>query len=267
VTEICDLVLLHRQKGRNVITSLDKWFEVVQADERDDIIKSLPNLNAGQCWVWPKQSRPMLVQIPEKKTAHPDPRTYQGGSVQVSKSSTDVTKFVSRMKMALERIQKAPKPVHDSAKVHTISSQPVAVDDTRVQQLIDEIVQLKRKISEQDVSINRYKSLNARLIEKHRKLTQLLEPQYTVLKSLYEDNSEDVELLPTESHYETWLNQLGGGEKRMLQAIIVKRRLTAPQWKILATVKNRESFRIYKNHLVSYGLVTEEGEYFTLREI
>ena len=78
VLELCDGMFLHRQRGRNSIQALHKWLDVMDATETKEIIKSLPKLPNGQCWVW-KQGleEPVLLHIPEKQTAVPDSTSQQ----------------------------------------------------------------------------------------------------------------------------------------------------------------------------------------------
>ncbi|HYE29926.1 MAG TPA: hypothetical protein VEH27_00730 [Methylomirabilota bacterium] len=109
VLELCDCLFLHRQKGRNSLTALEKWLSF--ADHRDsktrqsaDITKSLPTLSAGQCWVWTEGSDvPKLVSIPEKQSFHPDRRNP--ATAKAAKSPTDVGAFVNQLRSALGTAQ------------------------------------------------------------------------------------------------------------------------------------------------------------------
>jgi 5-methylcytosine-specific restriction endonuclease McrA len=49
VLELCENLFLHRQKGKNALDSLAKWFDLAEVAERKEIMRSLPNLPSGQC--------------------------------------------------------------------------------------------------------------------------------------------------------------------------------------------------------------------------
>jgi hypothetical protein len=86
VLELCDCLFLHRQKGRNSLVALDKWLAVTDISNREEVIRSLPMLGQGKCWLWPQGSiEPVQVQVPSKRSFHPDRRNpgtgcFQSGS-------------------------------------------------------------------------------------------------------------------------------------------------------------------------------------------
>lgn len=95
VLELCDTLFLHRQKGRHSLTALSKWLDVASTKNADKVMSSLPSLEPGQCWVWSSGSHtPEFLQIPEKRTVHPDRKNPLTASTGVS---SDVSKFVDVM--------------------------------------------------------------------------------------------------------------------------------------------------------------------------
>lgn len=103
VLELCDCLFLHRQKGRNSLTALGKWLDVADATGGREIIKSLPLLAQGECWVWASGSgAPARVKVPEKRTHHPDRRAARAAAPTDAKR-VDVGSFVSRMSTSLEK--------------------------------------------------------------------------------------------------------------------------------------------------------------------
>jgi len=95
VLENCDFLVLHRQKGRNSLTALKKWLDITDVESGPEIIKSLPSLGKGECWVWGEGSHtPVRIKVPEKKTVHPDRDNPLKTAVGIS---SDVSSFVSRM--------------------------------------------------------------------------------------------------------------------------------------------------------------------------
>lgn len=81
VLELADCLILHRQKGKNSLLNLSKWLDVADLAGGRAIIKSLPGLPAGDCWVWSNGAEaPVRFHVPQKRTHHPD-RKHTGESV------------------------------------------------------------------------------------------------------------------------------------------------------------------------------------------
>ncbi len=99
VLELCDCLFLHRQKGRNSLTSLGKWLDFGSKDSKK-IMESIPMLPAGDCWVWPAESdTPIRIHVPEKNSFHPDRKAKTAPLA--SRKSEDVQAFVSKMAHSL----------------------------------------------------------------------------------------------------------------------------------------------------------------------
>jgi uncharacterized protein len=73
VLELADCLVLHRQKGKNSLMNLAKWLDVADLSTGRAIIKTLPGLPAGDCWVWSNGAEaPVRFHVPQKNTHHPD---------------------------------------------------------------------------------------------------------------------------------------------------------------------------------------------------
>lgn len=106
VLELCDCMILHRQKGRNSITALSKWLDIASAHESKTLIASLPGLGQGECWVWPAGAdAPVRTKVPEKNSFHPDRRARQT-EVSTKAKEVDVSAFVATMQTSLEALTK-----------------------------------------------------------------------------------------------------------------------------------------------------------------
>lgn len=119
VLELCDCLFLHRQKGRNSLTALGKWLDVADATDGREVIKSLPLLGQGECWVWASGTAdPARVKVPAKQTYHPDRRAVRGApSGRDGTTAIDVSAFVAGMSASLEAVLKEaeendPKVLH-----------------------------------------------------------------------------------------------------------------------------------------------------------
>lgn len=106
VLELCDLLILHRQKGKNSLASLSKWMDVASVSNRVDVGAVIPILKAGECFVWPEGAEsPTRTTIPEKRTFHPDRRQMQKAAA-VEAKSADVSAFLATMRENLAHLAK-----------------------------------------------------------------------------------------------------------------------------------------------------------------
>lgn len=102
VLELCDLLILHRQKGRNSLTSLSKWLDV--ASVKGKIAEEVPGLGNGECYIWPSgDAQPVKTTIPAKRTFHPDRKAMQKAEIAEAKTA-DVSAFVTTMRASLEHL-------------------------------------------------------------------------------------------------------------------------------------------------------------------
>lgn len=116
VLENCANVFVHRQKGKNTLTDLKKWFTLLELseDEQAKIADSLPNLKSGECWALINDlPKPVFLKVPAKNSLHPDRRaaTVQG---EAKRQPVPATAFVEQMRARL-----APKAKAAAAPVQT----------------------------------------------------------------------------------------------------------------------------------------------------
>lgn len=75
VLELCDCLLLHRQKGRLSLEALTKWLDFGDKKATAGIIEKMPLLTNGECFIWTGGSeRPEFTKIPTKQSFHPNRR-------------------------------------------------------------------------------------------------------------------------------------------------------------------------------------------------
>lgn len=107
VLELCDNLLLHRQKGRNSLKALSKWFEAGNVDAVKEIMATMANLPSGECWLWLKDHPDVKrIKVPQKNSLHPDRRVMHGGagaSIPRAEKAVDVGAFVASMSKILHR--------------------------------------------------------------------------------------------------------------------------------------------------------------------
>lgn len=109
VLELCANVFVHRQKGKNTLLDLRKWFDMLEltAGEQIDIGMSLPNLPSGECWALLEGMKsPLLVKISAKNSQHPDRRAVVAKG-DVKRQPVPATAFVKEMQ---EKLAEKDKP-------------------------------------------------------------------------------------------------------------------------------------------------------------
>lgn len=110
ILEICEMSLLHKQTGKNSLISIEKWFKVRQVENYGPIMKELPKLQKGQCWVIQSEHEPRKIDVLAKNTFHPSPDKAGNEHIK-NMPAKDVSTFVKRMNAALEK----PKESAESA--------------------------------------------------------------------------------------------------------------------------------------------------------
>lgn len=268
--ELCESLLLFKQTGRNSIANLEKWLKSVDADNQQEIVKSLSSLQKGQCWFWDGASRgPVLIQIPEKDTVHPDRRDLSGSSGVVSIPGIDVTTFVERMNKALAKQISVPKASKESAR------QPLKIeerrDNTLVIQLREENQRQVEKIQELTDDL---RTANRRTAERDAQLEtvrEMLKPDYERMQKIFGElgNGSEVPAGVDPARYAHWFPKLVGYQKDMLQAFIENKRLTRDRLGLIIgkKVKGNGTFGDYVTALKGKGLIYEDGNELVLVDL
>lgn len=113
VLELCESVLLFRQRGKNALENMEKWLAIAGgADKQKDIMASLPDLATAHCWAWiggDKPQPPVLIKVQTKNSFHPDRRLLRGDDDAVQKKAVDVSTFVEGMKTTLVKVEEELK--------------------------------------------------------------------------------------------------------------------------------------------------------------
>lgn len=244
VLELCDCLFLHRQKGRHSLTALGKWLDVADAEDSRGIVKSLPMLNQGECWVWQQGSqRPAKIKVLPKKTVHPDRRNPLATTKGIA---TDVSSFVEKLKAALA--------------TDTTKTEP-KVTRTREERVVD--------TSESDglrAELSRERAKNAALEKVVENLKKALKPQYDALRGVFE-KIEEVPAGASEDSWSVWLGKLNGKNREMLQVLIEARSLTRNQLAFRAGLSaGSGTFATYLGKLRSLGLIERQGDQIVLRQ-
>jgi hypothetical protein len=77
VLELCACLILHAQKGRLSLTALGKWLDFGDKKQSGLIIRQMPLLEQGECFVWAGGTdSPVRTKVPPKQTFHPNRRAH-----------------------------------------------------------------------------------------------------------------------------------------------------------------------------------------------
>lgn len=142
ILEICAMSLLHKQVGKNSLLSISKWLEIRQVSNVSKMMKSLPQLQQGECWVVGNESVPVLIKIAPRKTYHPSPNK----GITVASTGLlpmDVSKFVEKMNAILKPAEKFP--IEPFTKLGKLLSKPVEIENY-VTNIEEEISALRKRV-------------------------------------------------------------------------------------------------------------------------
>jgi hypothetical protein len=247
ILELCDCLFLHRQKGRHSLTALGKWLDIADATGAKEVIKSLPSLDQGECWVWMQGShKPILVKVNEKKTVHPDRRN----PLKITKDvAVDVSPFVERMKVSLDN-QTMKKKVVDK-----IDFPETEIQGPQPREMLLKIANLNTEIERLSTQLREERDKRQKAESKLVTVKTFLAPQYEQLQKVFSEvngyaGSHDIDM----GDYTAWLQKLTGSPRKMLEAFIEKHEFTKQQLQIFLGLK-RESVRTAIGKLTSAGLV------------
>lgn len=103
VLELCDNLVLLRQRGSHAIDSLEKWLDRLSPDTAAEIAKSMPQMTQGDCWVFSEDAEiPIRTRSKTIKSFHPDRRTPE--KLLVSKPTVNTDEFVNKLSSELKVI-------------------------------------------------------------------------------------------------------------------------------------------------------------------
>lgn len=154
VLENCDMMFLHKQRGKNSLSSLGKWLKSVNPETAPEVMSSLPNLKAGECWVMAADTDiPRFVKMPVKSSFHPD-RQNPTMTKPVGKA-VDVSKWIAALSAKIRLDEKKPeaKPFAAPPKIIEVKVEvavPVLSDGDR-----EELRALAKKLDDVNGSLAR----------------------------------------------------------------------------------------------------------------
>jgi hypothetical protein len=119
VLDLCDNLILMRQRGSAAIDAVQKWMDKVNPEIANEITASLPKISGGEGWVWAENSEtPVFTKTHKLHSFHPD-RTKHGENIK-ARQSVDTAEFVSTLLSELPKVveeKKANDPAELKRKV------------------------------------------------------------------------------------------------------------------------------------------------------
>jgi len=103
VLDLCDNLVLLKQRGAHAIDNLEKWLDRIAPDSAQEIAKELPNLKPGECWVFTADAeRPVRTRGDAINSFHPD-RTKPEADAS-ARAAADPSDFVKRLSGELDKV-------------------------------------------------------------------------------------------------------------------------------------------------------------------
>lgn len=271
VLELCDFMFLHRQRGRNSLKNLDDWFEQsnMTPEEIDNVIATTMRLEAGRCWFMSKASEhPILVQMPIKRSFHPDRKNPQA-EIKAVKRTVDVAAWVEKLKAALPKPEEkkpvAAKTAMVPAPAPTIEyvDRPVVTesDFSLLANVLDSVRAQKSQIVSFEASVLELRMKIEALMQK-QKFNRPIAPAPS---RIIRESKPARQFVAEDS--DRVLEVGKGGKRRMLIALAQRMPLTRAQLGMRANITlTGGTFSTYTGDLKTMGLIEEDHDGFTITQ-
>lgn len=264
ILEIMTLCLLHKQVGKNSLTSIKKWLDIRGYEKKADVVmNNLPKLKQGQCYVI-SDDHPHLIQVTAKNTFHPDPKADPGKVKLIGQLAMDVSPFIEKMNRQLkkepaekksEQVKKVTGPDHSDMKA--------------------EVNALKQEIKEKDSQIVFWKTAFDELVqaaEKHHSfmlgiISKVQNGKATVVvkKSIISHSNGQALQRPVSTN--NGMSSVTSGAMRMLKAAGMYHPKPISKFKMAALARLSHSSGTFSTHLSTLkreGLLNAQGSDFTI---
>lgn len=155
VLELCDNIVLLRQRGTHAIDSLEKQMDKLSPEMAKEIALTMPNMTQGDCWVFTENGdKPIRTRSEQIKSFHPDRRNPEANKILETAVNTD--EFVSALSGKLEKVIAEAK-ANDPAELKR------------------EIARLKKESNQTSIRIPEIKNVPALTDAERKRLTKLIE--------------------------------------------------------------------------------------------
>lgn len=108
VLDLCDNLVLMRQRGSHAIDALEKWIDRLDPAQAKAITAGMPHMKAGEAWVFAGSAEnAMHVQTSPIRSFHPDRSKPDLTAAAEASRRTDPADFVARLSGELEELMRA----------------------------------------------------------------------------------------------------------------------------------------------------------------
>lgn len=138
VLDLCENLVLMRQRGAHAIDALERWIDKVSPDFAKRITADMPKMGTGDAWIFAGDAdEPVRVKVPLSRTYHPD---RKNPDVQPAGVAADTGRFVAALRGALPKIA-AEAEANDPKKLRSRiaelerqakQAQPVPIDPAAI---------------------------------------------------------------------------------------------------------------------------------------
>lgn len=127
VLDLCDNLILMKQRGAHAIDALEKWIDKLAPDQAAQVAAEMPKMAPGDVWVFSGDAEHAVrTHVGQIRTFHPDRKKPQ---LRPAKSATaDTGEFVQRLSGELGKLieeQKANDPAKLKARIRELEKQAV----------------------------------------------------------------------------------------------------------------------------------------------
>lgn len=271
VLELCESLLLFRQKGRRAIEAIEKWLEQAESDTEGKVVSSLSTMPTGTCWVWPPMSKvPTLVQMQRKLSLHPDRRRL--GAATDRGAAEDVTGFVTALKSSLKQAAEelsANDPAKLRAELASLRKQLASAAKTQPPTVVVAgLEQLDKLAAEMERVRKLFADANDQLrslVTAHIAEVRAAAKKPAIIIARNQPTVSSAPLRPTASAVSGGKPQ--GGQRRMMVALAQRWPLTRRQLGLRAGLSSGGgTFASYLSHLKTQQWIQENAGQLSLTD-
>lgn len=149
VLELCDNVILLRQRGSHAIDALEKWLDRLSPDTAKEIANSMPHMTQGDCWIFTENSEvPVRTKSGLINSLHPDRRMPE--QALSSRKAVDADSFVQQLRGELTKLIEETKANDPALMKNEIARLQKLVDAKTVVAPAKEVIKEVSTLTKED---------------------------------------------------------------------------------------------------------------------
>lgn len=287
VLDQCTTLVLGCQVGSRSIESVEKWMDRLDSLTAEAVAKKLPQLKAGQAFVWTRQNpeKPQFEHITMCRSLHPDRRTPE--TVLKTAKTTDTAEFVAKLSKAIPQLieqAKANDPEQLKKRIVELERQAKnitpTVERTEVSILTaDDRKKLEVILPSIEHFANVAESLKQQVASLQNGIGELRYDYMSIVhKLLSANNDRPNKILPAQRRSERPVSApsapvardpiaIGGGMRRMLVALAQRSPLSDRQLGVRAGLSSKSgTFGTYLATLRQNGFIEGQRDALTISQ-